>query len=94
MNGPRENETGIGTLRTPDGYAILDNANYHLTIEHARIAGGLPQIRGEILNPPDGGFPAGTVGAEVLLHLQDGRAWECKLADDRGTLAPRAHGVT
>ena len=89
MNGPRENETGIGELRAPDGQPILDNANYKLTIEHPQIAGGLPRIRGEIMNPPAGGFPSVDVGAEVLLYLEDGREWECRLADARGTLAPR-----
>ena len=93
MNGPRENQTGIGALRTPDGRAILAEANYNLTIDHPEIAGGLPQIRGEILNPPDGGFPPAAVGGEVRLHLQDGREWECRLADARGTLAPRGEAV-
>ena len=89
MNGPREQETGVGALRTPDGRNILDGASYSLTIHHAEIAGGLPQIRGEILNPPDDGFPAGAIGAEVCLRLEDGREWECRLADQKGTLSPR-----
>src|ERR687898_457444 len=93
MNGRQENETGIGALRTADGRAILDGASYTLTIEHARIAGGLPQIRGEILNPPDGGFPPAAIGGELLLHLQDGREWECQLADARGTLEPGGEPV-
>jgi hypothetical protein len=89
MNGPRDNETGIGALHGADGRSILDKASYNLIIDHARIAGGLPHIRGEILNPPEGGFPPAAVGTEVLLHLQDGRRWECLLADTAGTLTPR-----
>ena len=89
MWGPREQETGIGALRTADGRSILDRVSYTLTIHHAAIAGGLPQIRGAILNPPDDGFPPAAVGAEVCLRLEDGREWECRLADEHGTLAPR-----
>ena len=89
MNGPRENEAGIGELRTLDGRTVLDGASYKLTIEHAEIAGGLPLIRGEILNPPSDGFPSSIVDSEVLLRLEDGREWDCRLADTRGTLAPR-----
>ena len=88
MHTSRDNETGVGTLRTIDGSSILDKASYNLTIEHPRIAGGLPRIHGEILNPPDGGFPAEALG-EALLYLDDGREWECRLTDRRGTLGPR-----
>ena len=89
MNPLREQEAGIGALHMPDGRSILDDASYSLTIDHAEIAGGLPHIRGEILNPPEEGFPAAAVGAEVCLWLEDGRHWDCRLADERGTLSPR-----
>ena len=88
MNGPRDNETGIGLLESAEGRLILNQASYSLTIDHAQIAGGLPYIRGEILNPPDGGFASTEVG-DALLRLQDGRQWACTLADTRGTLTPR-----
>ena len=89
MNGPRENEAGVGELRTLDGQTLLDAATYKLTIDHAEIAGGLPLIRGEILNAPQEGFPPSLVDGEVLLRLEDGREWDCRLIDARGTLAPR-----
>ena len=89
MNGPRDNEAGIGHLRSLDGATILDAARYELTIHHPEIAGGLPLIRGQILNAPADGFPPSIVESEVLLRLEDGREWDCRLADARGTLAPR-----
>jgi hypothetical protein len=89
MNGIREEQAGIGELRALDGQAVLKNARYSLTIEHAEIAGGLPYIHGSILNAPDAGFPASAIDAEVLLKLEDGREWDCRLTDSRGTLAPR-----
>jgi hypothetical protein len=89
MNGPRENEAGIGELRTIDGHTLLGNARYNLSIEHPEIAGGLPLIRGEILNAPLDGFPSSVIDSEVLLRLEDGREWDCRLADARGRLAPR-----
>ena len=89
MNGLREEQAGIGELRALDGQALLKNARYSLTIEHPEIAGGLPYIRGSILNAPDDGFPATAVDAEVLLKLEDGREWDCRLTDSRGTLVPR-----
>ena len=89
MNGPREEQAGIGELRALDGTSLLPNARYALTIDHAPIAGGLPYIHGAILNPPDGGFPQSVVDSEVLLLLDDGREWDCRLTDPQGTLAPR-----
>ena len=89
MNATREQQAGIGELRALDGRALLKNARYSLTIEHAEIAGGLPYIHGSILNAPDDGFPPSAVDAEVLLRLEDGREWDCRLTDSRGTLAPR-----
>ena len=87
--GTREEQAGIGELRTLDGEPLLPNASYSLIIEHAEIAGGLPHIRGAILNAPAGGFPESLVDAEVLLRLADGGEWDCRLVDARGTLAPR-----
>lgn len=93
MNGPRDDEAGVGELRRIDGRPILQNARYSLTVEHASIAGGLPYIHGQILNAPDGGFPPGLVDSEVLLKLEDGREWDCRLKDARGTLAPRGEHI-
>ena len=93
MNSTREQQAGIGELRTLDGTPLLTNARYSLTIEHAEIAGGLPYIHGSILNAPDDGFPASIVDAEVLLRLEDGREWDCRLTDSQGTLAPRGEHV-
>jgi hypothetical protein len=93
MNGPRENEAGVGQLRTLDGHTLLDAARYELTIEHAEIAGGLPYIHGHILNTPSGGFPPSLVDSEVLLRLEDGREWDCRLTDASGTLAPRGEHI-
>ena len=89
MNGPREEQAGIGELRSLDGTPLLHNARYALTIDHAEIAGGLPYIHGAILNAPNGGFPTSIVDSEVLLLLEDGRQWDCRLTDAHGTLAPR-----
>ena len=89
MNGRREEEAGIGELRTLDGTPLLKAARYALTIEHAEIAGGLPTIHGRILNAPAEGFPAAFQDSEVLLVLEDGREWDCRLTDARGALAPR-----
>ncbi len=89
MNGPREEQAGVGQLRALDGTPLLHNARYALTIDHASIAGGLPYIHGAILNPPDGGFAQSVVDSEVLLLLDDGREWDCRLTDAQGTLAPR-----
>jgi hypothetical protein len=88
-----ESEAGIGRLQTLGGDAILNPAEYSITVEHAQIAGGLPLIRGQILNVPDGGLPAAIVGREVLLHLEDGREWDCRLADARGLLEPRGEKI-
>jgi hypothetical protein len=89
MNGPREEQAGVGQLRALDGTPLLHTARYALTIDHASIAGGLPYIHGAILNPPDGGFAPSLVDSEVLLLLDDGREWDCRLTDAQGTLAPR-----
>ena len=89
MNGPREEQAGLGELRTLDGTPLLHGARYTLTIDHAPIAGGLPTIHGAILNPPAEGFPASIVNCEVLLRLEDGREWDCLLTDRQGSLAPR-----
>ena len=89
MNGPREEQAGIGELRGLDGTPLLQGARYALTIDHAEIAGGLPYIHGTILNAPSGGFPASIVDSEVLLLLEDGREWDCRLTDTQGTLVPR-----
>ena len=89
MNGRREEQAGIGELRTLDGTPLVTLARYTLTIDHAEIAGGLPYIHGAILDAPDGGFPPSVVDSEVLLLLDDGREWECRLTDAHGTLAPR-----
>ena len=89
MNGTREEEAGIGELRSLDGCVVLDKARYTLTIEHPEIAGGLPSIHGQILNAPGDGFPPSFVDTEVLLRLEDGREWDCRLTDTRGSLAPR-----
>ena len=62
---------------------------YELTIDHAEILGGLPEIRGALLNPPPQGFMASIVGAEAVLRLEDGREWDCVLADRSGTLRGR-----
>ena len=88
MNGLREEEAGIGELRTLDGTPLLQGARYALTIEHAEIAGGLPTIHGRILNVPAEGFAA-FQNSEVLLVLEDGREWDCRLTDAHGGLAPR-----
>ena len=88
MNGLREEETGVGELRTLDGTPLLQGARYALTIEHAEIAGGLPVIHGQILNVPAEGF-AEFQNSEVLLVLEDGREWDCRLRDAHGGLAPR-----
>ena len=93
MNGPREQQVGIGELRALDGTALLEQASYALTIEHAEIAGGLPYIHGEILNAPNGGFPSYLVDSEVLLRLEDGTEWDCRLTDPAGTLAPRGDHI-
>jgi hypothetical protein len=93
MNGPREEQAGIGELRALDGTPLLPDARYALTIDHAPIAGGLPYIHGAILNPPAGGFPPTVVDSEVLLKLEDGREWDCRLTDPHGTLAPRGEHV-
>jgi hypothetical protein len=89
MNGTREEQAGIGELSALDGRVLLSNARYSLTIEHAEIAGGLPSIHGQILDAPSEGFPAAFVDTEVLLRLEDGREWDCRLTDTRGSLAPR-----
>src|SRR5215204_587564 len=89
MNGPREEEAGVGELRTLEGTPLLQGARYALSIEHAEIAGGLPLIHGQILNAPAEGLPGPFVDSEVLLILEDGRAWDCRLVDARGRLAPR-----
>jgi len=88
MNGLREEEAGIGELRTLDGTPLLQGARYALTIEHAEIAGGLPIIHGRILNVPAEGFAA-FQNSEVLLVLEDGREWDCRLTDAHGGLSPR-----
>ena len=89
MNGPREQQAGIGELRAIDGTPLLHGARYALTIDHASIAGGLPHIHGAILNAPADGFPDSIVDSEVLLQLEDGREWDCRMTDTQGTLAPR-----
>jgi hypothetical protein len=88
-----ESEIGTGQLNALTGDAILEPAQYTLTIEHPEIAGGLPLIRGRILNVPSGGMPQGVVGSEVLLRLEDGREWDCRLADATGFLEPRGEKI-
>jgi hypothetical protein len=93
MSGIREEEVGTGQLCALDGTALLEKARYALTIKHAEIAGGLPYIHGQILNAPPDGFQPTYVDAEVLLRLEDGREWDCRLTDTRGTLAPRGEHI-
>ncbi|HVL69842.1 MAG TPA: hypothetical protein VM364_21465 [Vicinamibacterales bacterium] len=84
-----DKEAGTGELRSADGAVWLREARYELVIKPADILGGLPLIRGAILNPPEGGFAPGQVGAEAVLRLDDGREWECALADTGGRLTAR-----
>ena len=83
------NEAGTGELREINGQTVLKGARYELTITHAKILGGLPSISGVILNPPPDGFAVPLVGSELMLRLEDGREWDCLLADSRGTLTGR-----
>jgi hypothetical protein len=87
------NEAGTGELRQISGETILKAARYELTITHAKILGGLPSISGVILNPPPHGFPLPLVGSELMLRLEDGREWDCLLADSGGTLTGRGPGL-
>jgi hypothetical protein len=82
-------DTGLGELLGAGGDIWLPDAQYELTIDHARIAGGLPAIHGAILNAPPHGFAAWMIGSEAVLRLADGREWSCTLADGAGTLHPR-----
>jgi hypothetical protein len=84
-----DTEVGIGELRSAEGEVWLSNVRYELVIKAADILGGLPIIRGAILNPPPGGFQAAWIGTEAVLHLDDGREWECALADAGGHLTAR-----
>lgn len=84
-----ETEAGTGELRAADGAVWLNEAQYELTIKPADILGGLPIIRGTILNaPPDGRFGA-LVGVDAVLRLADGREWACALEDGEGRLTAR-----
>jgi hypothetical protein len=85
-------ETGTGQLHAVDGEVWLLDARYELTIDHAQILGGLPAINGAILNPPSDGFAARMLGVEAVLRLEDGREWDCVLADQGGTLRGRGEG--
>jgi hypothetical protein len=82
-------ETGTGELCGTAGDVWLPDARYELTIDHAQIAGGLPAIRGAILNAPPHGFREYMIGTEAVLRLEDGREWTCVLADGSGTLIGR-----
>ena len=84
-----ETEAGTGELRAVDGSVWLPAARYELTIAAAEILGGLPVIRGSVANPPSGGFAPSLVGADAILQLEDGRQWECTLADQFGGLTAR-----
>lgn len=88
-----ETEAGTGELRGADGAVWLQEAQYELTIQPAEILGGLPIIRGTILNaPPDGRFGS-LAGADAVLRLADGREWACALADAEGRLTARAQDL-
>ena len=89
MSTDTETEAGTGELRSADGEVWLPGARYELVIKPAEILGGLPVIRGSILNGPSGGFQTRWVGADAVLHLEDGRQWECSLADAAGNLTAR-----
>lgn len=84
-----DTEAGTGELRSADGMIWMADAQYELKIQPADILGGLPVIRGTILNPPNGGFETTQIGADAVLRLADGREWECALADQRGRLTAR-----
>ena len=77
MNGPREEQAGIGELRALDGTPLLQDARYALTIDHAPIAGGLPYHSRR--DPESAGWriPCARGRSEVLLKLEDGREWDC-----------------
>ena len=82
-------EAGTGELCGPGGDVWFPDARYELTIDHARISGGLPFIHGAVLNTPPRGFSEWMVGSDAILRLEDGREWLCVLADGSGALRPR-----
>ena len=84
-----QTEAGIGELRAAGGEVWLPEARYELVIKPADILGGLPVIRGAILNVPGSGFAQSLVGSDAVLRLDDGREWECTLADPAGSLTAR-----
>lgn len=84
-----ETEAGVGEFRSAGGDVWITDARYELIIKPADILGGLPIIRGSILNPPPHGFDIGWIGVEAVLQLEDGREWECALADAGGNLTAR-----
>ena len=84
-----ETEAGIGELKAAGGETWLSDAQYELVIRPAEILGGLPVIRGTIVNPPAEGFEPSLVGEDAVLRLADGREWDCTLADPSGQLTAR-----
>ena len=90
MNGPREEQAGIGELRGLDGTPLLQGARYALTIDHAEIAGGLPYIHGTILNAPSGGFPASIVDSEVLRRNPD---WKLSVEGHTDAIASEQYNL-
>jgi hypothetical protein len=84
-----DTEAGTGELRSAEGEVWVANARYELVIRPADMLGGLPIIRGSILNPPAAGFQRAWVGGDAVLQLEDGREWECALADAGGNLTAR-----
>ena len=84
-----DTEAGTGEFRSAEGKVWLAQARYELVIKPAEILGGLPIIRGSILNPPAGGFQHAWIGTDAVLQLEDGREWACALADAGGNLTAR-----
>lgn len=82
-------EAGTGELRGAAGDVWLPDVQYELIIDHAQILGGLPAIHGAVLNGPPHGFAAWMIGTDAVLCLEDGREWQCVLADGSGTLRGR-----
>ena len=84
-----DTEAGTGELRAADGAVWLNEAQYELIIKPAEILGGLPIIRGAILNAPSDGRFEPLVGVDAVLRLADGREWACALEDAGGNLTAR-----